>query len=77
MDEHRETTQHADRALRQAAAAFEQSVLIAPHQPVPALPTFVGLLRAVGDLTRFALGVALDADRIDPIHLEPRILRAG
>ena len=51
--------------------------MIAPDQPVPALPAFVGLLRAVGDLTRFALGVALDTDRGDPIHLEPRVLRAS
>jgi hypothetical protein len=67
----------ADRALRQALVAFEQSVVLAPERPAPALPAFVGLLRAVGDLTRFALGVALDADRTDPIHLEPRILRAA
>jgi hypothetical protein len=72
--------QHVDRAdehLRQALAAFEQSVLVAPDRPAPALPAFVGLLRAVGDLTRFAVGLALDADRTDPIHLEPRILRAS
>ena len=67
----------ADEELRQAVAAFEQSVLVAPDRPVPALPAFVGLLRAVGELTRFALGVALDVDRADPIHLEPRILRAA
>jgi hypothetical protein len=66
-----------DRALRQALAAFEQSVIVAPDRPVPALPAFVGLLRAVGDLTRFALGVALDSDRTDPMHLEPRILRGA
>ncbi len=66
-----------DRALRQALVAFEQSVVLAPERPAPALPAFVGLLRAVGDLTRFALGVALDADRSDPIDLEPRILRAA
>jgi hypothetical protein len=67
----------ADRALRQALVAFEQSAVLAPERPAPALPAFAGLLRAVGDLTRFALGVALDADRTDPIDLEPRILRAG
>jgi hypothetical protein len=70
---------HVDRAdeqLRQALAAFEQSVLVAPDRPAPALPAFVGLLRAVGDLTRFALGLALDGDRSDPIDLEPRVLRA-
>lgn len=66
-----------DRALRQALVAFEQSVVLAPERPAPALPAFVGLLRAVGDLTRFAVGVALDGDRTDPIHLEPRILRAA
>jgi hypothetical protein len=66
-----------DDQLRHAVAAFEQSVLIAPDLPVPALPAFVGLLRAVGELTRFAIGVALDTDRTDPIDLEPRILRAG
>jgi hypothetical protein len=66
-----------DDELRQALIAFEQSVLIAPDRPAPALPAFVGLLRAVGDLTRFALGVALDGDRTDPIHLEPRILRSA
>ena len=52
-------------------------MLVAPDQPVPAIPAFVGLLRAVGELTRFALGVALDADRTDPIDLEPQILRAA
>jgi hypothetical protein len=62
--------------LRQALAAFEQSVVVAPDLPAPALPAFVGLLRAVGDLTRFAMGVALDPDRSDPIDYEPRILRA-
>jgi hypothetical protein len=67
----------ADDQLRQAVAAFEQSVLVAPDRPVPALPAFVGLLRAAGALTRFALGVALDADRTDPIDREPRILRAA
>lgn len=67
----------ADRALRQAEIAFEQSVVVAPDAPAPALPAFVGLLRAVGELTRFALGVALDSDRTDPIHLEPRVLRAS
>ena len=67
----------ADEQLRQALAAFEQSVLIAPERPAPALPAFVGLLRAVGELTRFAVGLALDADRSDPIHLQPRILRAS
>ena len=44
---------------------------------MPALPAFVGLLRAVGDLTRFALGVAFDGDQTDPIDLEPRILRVA
>jgi hypothetical protein len=67
----------ADEQLRQALAAFEQSVLIAPDRPAPALPAFVGLLRAVGELTRFAVGVALDGERGDPIHLQPRILRAS
>jgi hypothetical protein len=67
----------ADAHLRQAVAAFEQSIVIAPDRPVPALPAFVGLLRAVGDLTRFAMGVAMDADRTDPIDLQPRILRAS
>lgn len=67
----------ADEQLRQAIAAFEQSVVIAPERSVPALPAFVGLVRAACDLTWFALGVALDADRVDPIHLEPRILRAA
>ena len=66
-----------DHELRQALIAFEQSVLIAPDRPAPALPAFVGLLRAVGDLTRFALGVALDGDKGDPIPLEPRILRSA
>jgi hypothetical protein len=67
----------ADDQLRQAFAAFEQSVLVAPDRPVPALPAFVGLLRAVGDLTRFAFDVAFAADRTDPIDLEPRVLRAA
>ncbi|MGN6444861.1 hypothetical protein [Amnibacterium sp.] len=63
--------------LRQALAAFEQSVLVAPDQPAPALPAFVGLVRAVGGLARFAVDLALDDDRTDPIHLQPRVLRAG
>jgi hypothetical protein len=71
------SVEKADDHLRQALAAFEQSVVVAPDRPVPALPAFVGLLRAVGDLTRFALGVALDADRTDPIHIEPRVLRSA
>jgi hypothetical protein len=67
----------ADQQLRQALVAFEQSVVVAPDRPVPALPAFVGLLRAVGALIRFALRVALDRDRTDPIDLEPRILRSA
>jgi len=67
----------ADDELRHALIAFEQSVVIAPDRPVPALPAFVGLIRAVGDLTRFALGVAFDGDRTDPIDIEPRILRSA
>ncbi|GAA2749313.1 hypothetical protein [Amnibacterium kyonggiense] len=66
-----------DARLREAMIAFEQSVLVAPDQPAPALPAFVGLLRAVGGLTRFALDVALAADRSDPIDLEPRVLRTA
>ncbi|MBW4041177.1 MAG: hypothetical protein HIU86_03485 [Acidobacteria bacterium] len=67
----------ADDQLRRAVAAFEQSLLVAPDLPAPALPAFVGLVRAVGDLTRFVLDLALDPDRADPIDLEPRILRAA
>jgi hypothetical protein len=71
-----EHAERADAQLRQALVAFEQSVVVAPDAPAPALPAFVGLLRAVGGLTRFAVGLALDGDRGDPIDLEPRILRA-
>jgi hypothetical protein len=67
----------ADDELRRALVAFEESVVLTPDRPVPALPALIGLLHAVADLTRFALGVALSRDRTDPIHLEPRILREG
>jgi hypothetical protein len=76
MNPHR-MARKADRDLLQAVAAFEQSVIIAPDRPAPALPAFVGLLRAAGGLTRFAVDVAFDRDRTDPIDLEPRILRAA
>lgn len=74
---HRNGDDRADRELRQALAAFEQSVMIAPEAPVPALPAFVGLIRATVDLTRFALDVLRDADGSDPIDLDPRVLRAA
>ena len=67
----------ADQALRQAVVAFEQSVIVAPDRSAPALPAFVTLLHAVSDLTRFVLRLALEADRADPIHFEPRILRTA
>lgn len=65
--------EQADQQLREAFDAFERSVLPAP---APALPAFLGLLRALGGLTRFALAVTFDRDRRDPIDLEPRVLRA-
>jgi hypothetical protein len=67
----------ADEQLRQAVAAFERSFVAAPERPVPALSAVANVLRAVAALTRFAVGLALDADRSDPIDLEPRILRAA
>lgn len=70
------STRSGDADLRAAHAAFEQAVVLAVDEPVPALPAFVGLVRAVTDVTRFVLDVALADDRTDPIDLEPRILRA-
>lgn len=70
-------SRRADIELRHAVIAFEQTVLAAPDQPAPALPAFVGLLRAVGGWTRFALDLAFDGDRSDPINLQPKILRAS
>lgn len=67
----------ADERLRHALAAFERSVLDEPERPVPVLAAIAAVLRAVGALARFVIGIALDADRSDPIHLEPRILRTA
>ena len=67
----------ADDELRQALVAFERSVDSTPVRPVPAIPALIGLLRAVGDLTWFALGLVVGGDRRDPIHIEPRILRTA
>jgi len=67
----------ADRALLRAVADFERSVSAEAERSASAFPAVIGLIRAAGGITRFAVDVALDRDRTDPIGLEPRILRAA
>jgi hypothetical protein len=64
-----------DQQLHTALVDFERSVEL-PDRAVPLLVAVVGLVRALGALARFGLGLLLDRDRTDPIDLEPRILRS-